>query len=287
MDGNEGSLGGIGDLAGVLASQRMGGTFATQTAMLAFPAKGRKTGMLVCVLEDCSQYVYDADGVDGLQPDDELGRWRPVRNMAQLYGRSFSLAVAVGLLDVDAFVDGVATKATADTLNGAELNGVAVNGTTHIGAHPTTGIAFWPCVFTASQTAGYTAGSVITFTGTYGGAAVTRTVALTQANGNETLIANGPMETVSQIDIEAQPGTSGAFDFGYSGIGPVLLPGGTAYKKWLVKSFADAANADTAAVHVGYPDGTTDTVELAKGAALEAAPSRIYGDTTAPITVYE
>lgn len=284
MDGNEGSLGGIGDLAGVLASQRMGGTFATQAAMLAFPAKGRKTGMLVCVLEDCAQYVFDADGTDGIAPDDGLGRWRPVRNFQMLYGRSFSL-LAAALADVDAYVDGVATSTSADLIPGTEFNGTLV--TDDVGQPPKAGIAFWPSVTSSSTTGAFTAGSDIVFTGTYNGAVVTRTATLTAANGNETIIADGPLETLTSIAIEAQADTDGTFDLGFSGIGPVLLAGGTSYKKWLVKSYADAANADTAAVVVGYQDGTTDTVELPKGGQLEAAPVRIYATTTAPITVYE
>lgn len=284
MDGNEGSLGGIGDLAGGLTSQRMGGTFATQAALLAFPAKGRKTGMLVCVLEDCAQYIYDASGSDGIVPDDGLGRWRPVRNFPMLYGRSFSF-LAADLLDVDAYVTSLATKITADTLNGAELNGVLV--TANVGLPPKTGIAFWPSVSTSSQSGAYVAASVITFTGTYAGAAVTRTATLTQVNGAETRIADGPLETLTQIDMAAQAATNGAFTFGFSGVGPVLLAGGTAYKKWLVKSYADASAADTGTLHVAYPDGTTDSVELAKGAQLEAAPSRIYADSTGNYTIYE
>jgi hypothetical protein len=238
------------------------------------------------VLEDCSQFVYDEDGEDGQTPDDEVGKWRPVRNMAQLYGRSFSLAAAA-LADPDGFVESIATVTTADVLTGAELDGVLVDAN-NVGQPPAPGIAFWPTVTSDASAGAFVAGSDIVFTGTYNGATVTRTATLTAVNGDETVFADGPLETLTQIDIEAQADTDGAFTFGFSGISPRRLPGeAVAYKKWLVKSYADAANADTANVHVGYPDGTTDTVELAKGAQLEAAPSRIYGDTTAPITVYE
>jgi hypothetical protein len=284
MDGNEGSLGGIGDLAGVLATQRAGGTFATQAAMLAFASKGRKTGMLVCVLEDCAQYIYDAAGTDGIAPDDGIGRWRPVRNFQMLYGRSMSF-LAAGLLDLDGFVTTLSTITSADVLTGAELNGALV--VANVGLPPKPGIAFWPSVTSSSTTGAFVAGSDIVFTGTYNGQVVTRTSTLTAANGNETIIADGPLETLTRIDIEAQADTDGSFTFGFSGIGPVLLAGGTSYKKWLVKSYADASAADTAALHVAYADGTTDTVELAKGAQLEAAPVRIYGDSTGNYTVYE
>lgn len=283
MDGNEGTLS-HGDHVGTLLSLRIGGTFATRAELLAMPATKRKTGMLCLVLEDCSQWVFDADGNDGIAPDAGTGQWRALRNQQMLYGRSFSF-LAAALADADGFVTTLATKTTADTLTGAELNGALANPAP--GLPPKTGIAFWPSVTTASATGAYTAASVITFTGTYNGETVTRTVALTAANGGETLIADGPLETLTQIDIEAQADTDGSFTFGFSGIGPKLLAGGTSYKKWLVKSYSDASAADTANVHVAYQDGTTDTVELAKGAQLEAAPVRVYGDTTANVTIYE
>jgi hypothetical protein len=114
-----------------------------------------------------------------------------------------------------------------------------------------------------------------------------RTAALTDVDGDETITADGPLETLTRIDVEAQADTDGAFDFGYTSIAPVRDAVGT-HKRWLVVSNAAAAAADTGAVHVAYPDDTTDTVLLAKGAELKGAPSRVFGTTTTvAVTIYE
>lgn len=284
MDGNEGTLP-IGDLSAQLLSLRAGGTFATRAALLAMPAAKRKTGMVCFVLEDCSSWVFDENGNDGIAPDAGTGQWRPLRNQAMLYGRSFSFTAAQ-LADVDAFVKSIATVASPVTFDGDDLDGALVD-EEGVGQPPKAGIAFWPSVTADSSVGAFTIDADIEFVGTYNGQVVTRLARLTSADGNETIIADGPLETLTAINVPAMADTDGALEFGFSGIGPVLLAGGLKHKQWLVKSYADASAADTAAVHVAYQDGTEDTVELAKGSQLEAAPVRIFADTTAPVTIYE
>jgi len=286
MDGNEGSLG-FGDLAASLVSLRVGGTFGTETALAELPASRRRTGMLAVVLNDatseCSLWLFDENAPEGIAPEAGTGAWRPVRTPAMLYGRSLSFA-AGGLADVDAYVDGVATDTSPAVLSGEDLDGTLV--TDDIGQPPKAGIAFWPSVTSSSAAGAFTALSEIVFTGTYNGATVARTAVLTDGDGNETIIADGPLETLVSIAIEAQADTDGTFDFGFSGVGPKLDAVGSP-KRWELVSNAAAAAADTATAHVIYQDGTEDTVLLAKGAALKAAPVRVFADTAPAITIYE
>lgn len=191
---------------------------------------------------------------------------------------------AADLADADGFVTTLTTSTSPVTLDGTDLNGVLVDDD-NIGQPPKTGIAFWPTA-TASNTVGAFTTNAITFTGTYAGETVTRSAAYTSANGNQTVIADGPLETLVSISIPAMADTDGSHTFGFSGIGP-RKDKLSNYKAWKVVSNADTANADTAAVHVAYSDGSTDTVELAKGAELLASPVRIYADSTAPVTIYE
>lgn len=274
---------GIGDLAASLLSLRFGGTALTRAELADVPVTHRKTGMVCCVLEDGSLWIFDEAGVEGIVPAAGSGTWRPMRTQEMLYSKSWSM-LAAALVDADGHVTSIATKTTADNLTGAELTGAVV--TANVGLGPKTGMSFWPTATLSSTVGAFVAASVITWTGTYNGAAITRTATIASADGNATLFASGPMDSVTSIDIAAQADTDGTFTFGFSGVSPGLNAVG-AYKPWKVVSYADAANADTAALVVGYSDGSIDTVELPKGGELFASPVRIYGTTTAPITIYE
>jgi hypothetical protein len=190
--------------------------------------------------------------------------------------------------DADGIKTSVATATTAQNYSGAALNGALV--TSNV-AYPRfaskLGIASYPTVTSSSVVGAYTAASTIVFTGTYNGVAVTRTATLTQANGNETQFADGPMDSVTSIAVAAQADTDGAFTFGFSGLCPAGDGAGTAagtvgrIRQWWVSA------ASTGNVHVGYSDGSDDTVPLIAGQMLEAYPVRIYADTAVTVTVYE
>lgn len=282
LNGNQGKLA-VGDFALKVLSERYAGAFDLLSDLMALPAARRADKSLALVLSDGSLWFYDASSNQGHVPDDGGGSWLPARTAQMLYDRSL-VFTAAQLKDDDGFVLSVATTLGAVTFTGAALDGALVDGS-DIGQPPRTGIAFWPSA-TADNSPGAFALTDITFVGTYNGAVVSRVAAFTTADGSETVIADGPLETLTSIVVPAQADTDGAFTFGYSGIGPVL-DANDLEKAWTVVSNADAANADTAAVHVAYANSEANTVELAKGAQLLAKPVRIYADSTAPITVYE
>lgn len=167
----------------------------------------------------------------------------------------------------------IATAATQQTYSGVQLNGTNVCGAGYAN------LASWPTVKTSSQAGGYTAGSTVVFTGTYAGQAQTRTATIVSANGAETLLADGPLDigSVTSIVVAAQPGTSGALEFGWSGVAPKF-----GRPAWRI--VARAAGA----VHVANEQGEEDA-ELILGAhvAHEAWVRRIYGDTAVDVTAYE
>lgn len=190
--------------------------------------------------------------------------------------------------DADAIKTTVSTSTSAASYSGAGLNGAMANpGPAAPEFASKTGYASYPSVTSSSTVGAFTAGSDIVFTGTYNGVAVTRTATLTAANGNETQVADGPMDTVTQIDVEAQADTDGSFTFGFTDLAPSGDGSGAAtgsagrIKQWWVVA-ATAGN-----VHVGYSDGTSDTIPMQAGALIEAYPTRIYADTAVTVTVYE
>ena len=121
------------------------------------------------------------------------------------------------------------------------------------------------------------AASTIVFHGTYGGVETTRSVALTTADGNETLTASGPLDhgSITKIVVAAQATTAGAFLFGWTGVGPR-------------EGYAWAIVArEAGTVHVGHADGGEDTCTLAAHGLHLALVNRIYGDVTIDVTAYE
>jgi hypothetical protein len=100
-----------------------------------------------------------------------------------------------------------------------------VDGVTHI-ATPTasgyTNIAQYPIAVASNSAGSYVASSKIMFTGTYGtgygSQNVVRTATVVGTGGNATFVADGPLDTVSQIDVEAQVNTSGAWTFGFNDV---------------------------------------------------------------------
>jgi hypothetical protein len=283
LNGNNGTLG-VGDFATRILSQRFAGAFPLLSDLTALPEARRADGMMALVLSDGGLWFFDADSNQGHLPDDGgSGSWLPVRTTQMLYDRSLVFAVA-DLKDDDGFVESVATVTDPATFTGSDLDGALV--VDDVGMPPRTGIAFWPSVTSDSSAGAFAITEDFEFVGTYNGEEVTRLARLVEVDGGETIIADGPLETLTTINAPAMADTDGALTFGFSGIGPVLDANGNE-KAWTVVSNADAANADTAVVHVAYADGSDNSPELAKGMQLLAKPVRIYADSTAPITIYE
>ncbi len=173
--------------------------------------------------------------------------------------------------DPDGLKTTISSATTAQSYSGAALNGTNVCG------GGKTGLASWPSVTSSSTVGAFNAGSAITFTGTYDGAAVTRTALLTAANGNETVLADGPLDigSVTVITVAAQADTDGSFTFGWSGIAPQA-----SRQSWRVV----VREAGSIVVANG---GEQDTVLLPIHGAHEAWVRRIYANTTIDVTVYE
>lgn len=183
------------------------------------------------------------------------------------------------LFDVDAVKTSVATVADAVSYSGAGLNGASVSdgvASPLLGGH--TGFASYPSCSRADNASSYVNESTATLTGTYRGQAVTRTITFSGTDGDDKTLADGPMDTITQIDIEAQADTGGAFEFGWSGlVAPQQLNKGV---RWLL-----VAN-ETGAFIVEYGGGLQDTVTLQAGAELKSTPHRIL-ETSGNFTLYE
>jgi hypothetical protein len=70
----------------------------------------------------------------------------------------------------------------------------------------------------------FAVGSTVSWVGTYGGKATTRTATVTSADGG-TLIADGPLDSVTTVDVDAQADTDGTWTFGFTDIGAWKLNG--------------------------------------------------------------
>lgn len=159
------------------------------------------------------------------------------------------------VLDATAIKTSIATAATAQSYTGAALNGSDV-GSDHIARPAPSGhehVAQYPIAVASNSAGSYVADSLITFTGTYGGVAVVRTATVVGTDGNATFIANGPLDTCSQIDVAAQADTSGAFTFGWDDI---ACPGPDS----IVTPFRQLVATSTGAVRITCGDGHPDTI---------------------------
>lgn len=135
--------------------------------------------------------------------------------------RSITIATVANILDADAIKTSIATVAAAVTYSGADLNGAAVDAS-HI-AYPNpdghTDVPQYPIAVASSSAGSYVDGSLITFTGTYGGEAATSVATVVGTDGNATFKGASPLDSVSSVSAEAQANTSGAFTFGFDDIG--------------------------------------------------------------------
>jgi hypothetical protein len=284
MNGNEGVLS-IGTQEEQLLSARFGGAFLTRSDLQALAPQKRAHGMVAFVFEDHALYFFnEEDQSGGLIPEQGGGVWMSA-TAAVLASRSMSFESG----DFDD-ADGIVSTpiATVDT------DATTVDCTNHTiadGANPEapgfgdfTGFAAWPTV-TADDSAGaFNATDPIQFVGTYMGVDVVREATITTADGDVTVTADGPLETLSEILIPQQADDDGALSFGWTDIGPGSDGNGN-LKRWTVVA-TSAAN-----VHVAYgtPDAETgeDTVALAVAQTLGAYPYRIFNDSTADLTIYE
>jgi hypothetical protein len=126
-------------------------------------------------------------------------------------------------------------------------------------------------VTTSTSAASYNvgAGNALTVKGAdANGVAISDTLTLTAAGGNETVATSKAFVTVTEIDIPTQPNTSGAFTFGVSDL-----------------VFSDPPReiraAGTGALGLTFADGGTDTIPLVlAGDRLSYAPTKINAATT-------
>lgn len=120
----------------------------------------------------------------------------------------------------------------------------------------------------SSAVGSYVNASTIVITGKLTGVTKTETLTIVGADGGTTLTTTGFFDQVTQIDVDAQVDTSGAFLFGTY---DARIPGGA---KWL--RFATTGNA-----HVAFTNGTTDTIPaVAVGEIIPAYISTVFGDST-------
>jgi hypothetical protein len=197
--------------------------------------------------------------------------------MIDVYNRSLSFDASAGAFaDDNGIKTSIATAATAQTYIGTTINGTSTVGKAiATGSH--SAFASWPTVTASSAAASYVAASAIVFTGRHGGVVTTRTARLTTANGNETVIADGPLDhgSITKIEVAAQVDTAGAFLFGWTGVGPTK-----GYAWTLV-----AREAGT--IVVSHANGGDDTLVLPAHGQHLAFVSRIYAAVTIDVTVYE
>lgn len=199
-----------------------------------------------------------------------------------MFYRSMTFDVSADLVDDDAIKETVSTSTDPVVYSGSDLNGDMVGdddvARALIGGF--SGVASVPTVTTSSETGAYEAGSAVVFVGLFNGAVVERTALLVAANGGETVRADGLLETVTEVRVEAQASTAGALQFGWSGVGPMRGATGRA-KTWLIVAVGSGN------LHVEYGSGAEDTVPMVAGQEHRASPSFIFGDSTADISIYE
>lgn len=185
---------------------------------------------------------------------------------------------AAGLDDADGIVLALgATPVVLTNLTGAALDGaVQADGF---------GFPRYIVVVAAASAATYNTTDPILVTGTRGGLVTTVSLLLTAAGGDETIVSDNPLETVTNIRIPAQLGAGGDFTFGVTDLGPQLeVRAGVAGRDLPYRRVKAGGIGDLV---LGYGDGTTDIVTCVAGAVEDVYAYRVYATSTAtPITVY-
>lgn len=183
------------------------------------------------------------------------------------------------ITDVDAIKTSIATALTEQTYTGAAINGALA-----------AGIRFpqVPTVTTSAAPATYNTADAIVFTGTdEDGNAVTASVTLTNAGGNETvqaaagLGATRGMATVTKIVVPAMLQLGGALEFGVGDL--VLFAAGTkGLPAWRLRA-GGAGN-----IICCDQDGNADTLPaVGAGESWEVLAARVVavGTTALPVTI--
>lgn len=190
-----------------------------------------------------------------------------------LHTRSMTFVPGSGhYADPNGLKTSIASATSLQTYSGTALNGTNVCG----GGH--SALSSWPTVTTSSTVGAFVAGSKVFFVGTYNRVTTERSATMGSADGNETLIADGPLDigSVTQIRVEAQADTDGTLEFGWTGVAPRAES-----PKWRLVA------RTAAALTVEHEDGTQDTFTPAAGNEHLAWVRRILAATAATVTAYE
>ena len=120
--------------------------------------------------------------------------------------------ITAEIADPDAIKTSIATVAAAVSYTGVALNGADANPgpATPTPSHTdnvVTDVPQYPTATASSSAGSYVDGSEVVFTGTYGGAAKSRTATVVGTDGNATFVADGPLDTVSTVAVDAQADT--------------------------------------------------------------------------------
>lgn len=174
--------------------------------------------------------------------------------------RSVTLADPIAV--ANAIKTSIATVAGAASYSGGALNGAVGAGLLPI----TQTVSFT----TSSHSGSYVAGSKVTFTGLdRNGLALVEQLLVTAVNGGETIVGLKGFSKVTQIDVEAQSDTAGAFTFGYS---DVMCPG-----CWGLR-----VGGTTGSLKVGFADQSIDTIpSVVAGERINMMIQKVFGASTA------
>lgn len=196
--------------------------------------------------------------------------------------RPITMTVA-NILDANAIKTTIATVAADTTYSGAALNGADVISNV---AYPTpdghTDVPQYPCAVAAANPGSYVDASTVQFTGKHGGEDVVRTATVVGTGGGATFIADGPVDSVSSILVEAQANTGGSWEFGFTDIG--------CWRERGRNKAARAVRADDAEV-IGLTDedGHADLTPFKAGEFQPVSVYHLVQSTTAvtKLTIYK
>lgn len=182
----------------------------------------------------------------------------------------WSRTVATALASGNAIKTSIATNVAAQSYATTDLDGAV--GQAQFALPQTVSVT------TSAHGGSYIITSPIVVTGKDPfGNAITENLTLTATGGGETIQGVKSFAQVTKIDVPAMTDALGAFTFG---VGDVLLPADTFFRKLRANSAAD--------IKVGFQDGTTDTIHLTAGETVNVLVNRIYstGTTVTALTAF-
>lgn len=192
--------------------------------------------------------------------------------------RSFTFSNANQYLDTDGIKTSIATVAAAISYATAALNGAFVSGgVARPAPNSHEGLAMIPSATASSSSGSYVNGSRVRFVGKWGSNPnCVRTATVVGTDGGATFLADGPLETVLEILVDAQVNTAGAWTFGFSGI--------SAKQGQRIVEFQGQGDGNLL-LDYGAPH-TIDTLPTAVGRSHRCSPLALLGTSTAICTVY-